>query len=89
MMLVMMLVMFTIVGGVSLVAYRLGTRHLPPASARDQDPRLVEQDERIEQLEDELQRLRDQADFTERLLTERGDAQPGDSLEGDTTDGGQ
>ena len=85
-MLGMMLVMFTIIGGVGLVAYRLGTRQLPPASTPDQDPRLAEQDERIELLEDELQRLRDQADFTEKLLTERGGAQPGDALEGDATD---
>ncbi len=86
MMLVMMLAMFIIVGGVGLVAYRLGSRQLPPASAPDQDPRLAEQDERIELLENELQRLRDQADFTERLLTERGSAQPGDALEGDAPD---
>ncbi len=86
MMLVMMLVMFIIVGGVGLVAYRLGTRQLPPASTPDPDPRLAEQDERIELLEDELQQLRDQADFTEKLLTERGSAQPGAALEGDTPD---
>ena len=86
MMLVMMLVMFMVVGGVGLVAYTLGTRQLLPPSAPDQDPRLAEQDERIELLEDELRRLRDQADFTEKLLTERGGAQPGDALEEDAQD---
>ncbi len=85
-MLGMMLVMFTIIGGVGFVVYRLGTRQLPPASTPDQDPRLAEQDERIELLEDELQQLRDQADFTEKLLTERGSADPGDAPEEDTPD---
>ena len=85
-MLGMMLVMLTIIGGVGLVAYRLGTRQVPPASTPYQDPRLAEQDERIELLEDELQQLRDQADFTEKLLTERGGAPPGDALEGDAPD---
>ena len=85
-MLEMMLVMFTIIGGVGFVVYRLGTRQLPPASTPDQDPRLAEQDERIELLEDELQQLRDQADFTEKLLTERGGAPPRDALEEDAPD---
>ena len=82
----MMLVMFIIVVGVGLVAVRLVTRQLPPASATDQDRRLAEQAEQIEGLEEELQRLKDQADFTEKLLTERGGAQPGDALEGDAPD---
>ena len=85
-MLVMLLLVCTIIGGVGLVAFTLGSRQLPPASAPDQDPRLAEQDERIELLENELQRLRDQADFTEKLLTERGGAQPGDALEEDASD---
>ena len=85
-MLGMMLVMFTIIGGVGFVAYKLGTRSLPPASGSDRNPRLSDQDERIELLEDELQRLRDQADFTEKLLTERGGAPPRDALEEDAPD---
>ncbi len=85
-MLGMMLVMFTIIGGVGLVAFTLGSRQLPPAPPPDQNPRLAEQDERIELLEGELQRLRDQADFTEKLLTERGGSQPEDALEGDAQD---
>ena len=85
-MLVMLLVICTLFGGVGLVAYGLGRRSLPPAPASDQYPRLAEQDERIALLEGELQRLRDQADFTEKLLTERGSAQPGAALEGDTPD---
>ncbi len=76
---VIILAVVMCVGGVGLVAYALGNRQLRPPSAPVQHPRLAEQDERIELLEDELRRLRDQADFTERLLTERGDAQPGDT----------
>ena len=34
-----------------------------------------------ELLEDELQQLRDQADFTEKLLTERSGPPPGEALE--------
>ncbi len=85
-MLVMLLVVCAIVSGVGVVAFTLGTRQLPPAPAPDQNPRLAEQDERIELLEGELQRLRDQADFTEKLLTERGGSQPEDALEGDAQD---
>ncbi len=82
---IMMLAMFIVVL-VGLVAVRLVTRQLPPASTPDQDRRLAEQAERIELLEDELQQLRDQADFTEKLLTERGGAPPGDALEEDAPD---
>ena len=81
---VIILAVVMCVGGFGFVAYALGNRQLRPPSAPDQDPRLAKQDERIELLEGELQRLRDQADFTERLLTERGDAQPGDAQPGDT-----
>jgi len=84
--LVMMFVMFTVIGGVGLVAFKLGTRQLPPPLPPDRSPRLSEQDERIESLEDELQRLRDQADFTEKLLTERSGPEPKDAPEGDGTD---
>ncbi len=85
--LVVILAMFMCAGGVGLVAYTLGTRRLQPPSAPDQDPRLAQQDDRIELLEDELRRVRDQADFTERLLTERGDAQPEDAQEDPQRDG--
>jgi uncharacterized membrane-anchored protein YhcB (DUF1043 family) len=63
---------------VVLVAMRLGTRTLPPSSSAPQDRQLAEQAERIEELEDELRRLKEQADFTERLLTERVDDPPSD-----------
>ncbi len=85
-MLIMMFVLFTVVGGVGLVAFKLGTRQLPPSLPPVQNPRLSDQDERIELLEDELRRLRDQADFTEKLLTERSDPKPEDALEGDAAD---
>ena len=81
-----MLAMLAIVLGVGWVAIRLVTRQLPSASAPDQDRRLAEQAEHIEVLEEELQRVKDQADFTERLLTERGGAQRGDALERDAPD---
>jgi hypothetical protein len=79
----MLLLMCAIITGVGLVAFNLGTRRLPPPSAPNPDFRLSEQDERIEVLELELQRLRDQADFTEKLLSERSGAEPEDALEGD------
>ena len=90
-MLVVILAVVMCVGGAGVVAFALGNRQLRPPSAPVQNPRLAEQDERIELLEDELRRVRDQADFTERLLTERGDAQPGDAqgdTQGDTQEDG-
>ena len=85
-MLIMMFVLFTVVGGVGLVAFKFGARQLPPPLPPGQNPRLSDQDERIELLEDELQRLRDQADFTEKLLSERSGPEPEDTPEGDTSD---
>jgi hypothetical protein len=82
----MMLAMFIIVVGIGLVAVRLVTRQLPLATTPDQDRRLAEQAEHIELLEDELHRVKEQADFTESLLTERAGARPRDALEGDTAD---
>lgn len=67
-----------VLAAIALVVVRLATRQLPPASAPDQDRRLTEQAERIEELEDELRRLKEQADFTERLLTERAEPPPSD-----------
>ena len=82
-----MLVMFIMViglgFGVGLAGFMLGRRQLPPSSAPPQDHRLAEQ---IQLLEDELKRVKDQADFTERLLSERSGSQPGDALEGDAPD---
>ncbi len=85
-MLVMLLLVCSVVVGVSVAAFRLGSRQLPPALPPDRGPRLSEQDERIELLEDELQRLRDQADFTEKLLSERSGPEPEDAPEGDAPD---
>jgi hypothetical protein len=84
-MLIMMSMMAIIVLVVGLVVFKL-TRQLPSSSEPPEDHRLVEQTERIELLEDELQRVKDQADFTERLLTERDGVQPGDALEGNSPD---
>ena len=52
----------------AIVGFMLGKRRLPPAGAVHQDRRLAEQ---VELLEGELQRVKEQADFTEKLLTER------------------
>ena len=54
-----------------VVGFFLGRQRLAPPAGRPEDRRLAEQTERIELLEDELHRVKAQADFTERLLTER------------------
>ena len=72
-MLVMLVTVFGLVCGAGLVGFLLGRHQLRPLTIPPEDRRLAEQDERIELLEDELRRVREQADFTERLLTERGD----------------
>jgi len=82
----MLLLGCSVICGVGVAAFRLGSRQLPPPLSPDRSPRLSEQDERIESLEDELQRLRDQADFTEKLLTERSGPEPKDAPGGDGTD---
>ena len=69
-MLIILIVFFGVVSGAGLVGFMLGRSRLPP-SFPAQDRRLAEQ---VERLEDELQRVKDQADFTERLLTEGGGA---------------
>lgn len=76
---VTMSMMAIIVLVVGLAAFKL-TRQQPSSLAPPEDHRMVEQAERIELLEDELQRVKDQADFTEKLLTER-EAPEEDSLD--------
>ena len=80
---IVMMAMFILAVGVLLLGIKLVTRQLPPASTPDQDRRLAEQAEEIELLRDEVRRLQDQADFTERLLSERSDVHPGDGPERD------
>jgi hypothetical protein len=82
MMLVMFMAVLGVACGVGAAGFMLGSRRLPPSSAAPQDRRLTDQTERIEQLEEELRQVKDQADFTEKLLTERGDARSGDTPEG-------
>lgn len=61
-----------VVVGVALAGTLLKSRQQIGASPNPQtDRRLQEQAERISELEDELARLKEQADFTERLLSER------------------
>jgi hypothetical protein len=67
----MMLVWLVFVLVLGLLVAGLVTRQLPPAPSPDQSRRLADQAEQIERLEDELKRLKEQADFTEKLLTER------------------
>ena len=85
-MLVMVIAFCCFVCSVGCAGFLLGRSRLPPSSTQPQDRRLVEQSERIEILESELRRVRDQADFTERLLTERGGDQSGNVLKEDVPD---
>lgn len=78
---IMMLGWLIILVVAGLVLARLVIRRLPSAPPPDQDRLLARQAERIEALEDELRRVKEQADFTEKLLTERHDSGDGDSAE--------
>ena len=82
-MLVMLIAVLELGCGIGFVGLMLGRRQLPPPSAPPQDRRLAQQ---VELLEEELRRVKDQADFTERLLSERGRGGSGDADEGDTPD---
>lgn len=81
----MMLAWLVLVVVIGLLAVRMVGGRLPSAPTSDQDRRLAEQAEQIEQLEEELRRVKEQADFTEKLLSERRDdvrdrdAEKGDS----------
>jgi hypothetical protein len=81
--LIMVMAVFGLVTGASLIGFMLGRRQLPPAAALGHDRRLAEQ---VELLEEELRRVKDQADFTERLITERGSAEPEDARPFDEPD---
>jgi len=85
-MLIIMSVIALIILGAGVAVYRLRTSQLPSLAAPPEDHRLAEQVERLELLEDELQRVKDQADFTESLLTERDSVQSRDALEGNSSD---
>lgn len=65
-----MLLWLVVLVVLGVAAVRLVTRQLP-ASDADEDRLLANQAEQIEQLEEELRRVKEQADFTEKLLTER------------------
>ena len=84
---VMMLFWLVVMVMLAFATVRLSNRRLPPDSTSHQDGRLAEQAERIEQLEGEVHRLQEQADFTEKLLTERSGSPPRDALDsGDAPD---
>lgn len=72
---VMMLVWLVVVVVLGLAAVRLVARQLPSASKPDEDRLLANQAEQIEELQDELRRVKEQAEFTEKLLTERHDSE--------------
>lgn len=82
MMLVMMLGFFAVIAGVAWIVVTFGRGQLRGPSERP-ELLLTEQAERIASLEDELQRVRDQADFTEKLLSERRGKGAGRPSEGD------
>jgi hypothetical protein len=69
---IMVIAVLSMITGAALVGFLLGRHRLPRPSGQPQDRRLAEQAERIELLEAELSRVKEQADFTERLLSERG-----------------
>lgn len=69
---IFVIVAFALFGGAALTGLMVARMAARP-SLEPSDSRLLEQAERIATLEDELSRLREQADFTERLLTERGE----------------
>lgn len=71
----MMLVWLVVLVLLALVLARLATRQLPSGFQSDSDRRLADQAEEIERLQEEVKRVKEQADFTERLLTERGEAE--------------
>lgn len=75
----MMLATLIVLLAVAFTAMRLVSRELPTGSVSAQERRLAEQAEEIELLKDELRQLKDQADFTEKLLTERSEEPDGDA----------
>lgn len=72
-MLVLMIVVLVAIGfGVTVAGIAAGRRQLhPPPAPGGYERQLAEQAERIDALETELRLLKEQADFTEKLLTER------------------
>lgn len=86
MMLMMVIVILGSVLAIGLMGSAFARRQFPRASSASHDGLLAEQAERIELLEEELRRVRDQADFTERLLTERSRVVPGHEPAKDQSD---
>lgn len=73
MMLIAVITFFVLLAATVFVGTTLVRGQLGSGRASAEDRRLVEQQmERIELLEAELTRLREQVDFTEKLLEERG-----------------
>ena len=83
MMLVMALGFFAVIACAAWIVVGFGRGRLRGPSERPGEQLLEEQAERIALLEDELQRVRDQADFTEKLLSERREEGAGRPFESD------
>lgn len=75
---IIVIVTLGVFGGAALTGFFVGRLASGRSSLPAPDPRLVDQTDRIAALEDELHRVREQADFTERLLTERSVDDEGD-----------
>lgn len=78
---IMMLAFLSLISGAGLIGFLVGRHRLPRPPGQPQDRTLTDQAERIELLESELDRVKEQADFTERLLSER-DGAPMDEASG-------
>lgn len=83
MMLVMALGFFAVIAAAAWMVASFGRGRLRGPTARPGERLLEEQAERIALLEDEVKRVRDQADFTEKLLSERRETGAGRPSEAD------
>lgn len=64
-------VLLAVAGVAGVAGFAAGRGRLEPPPVSSQDRRIAAQADQIETLEEEIRRLRDQADFTEKLLSER------------------
>lgn len=78
----MLVVLVALFAAVFLGVSALRRDQLPPSSP-EADRLLRQQAERIDELEEELRRLQEQADFTEKLLSDRDAKAPGELPPGD------
>jgi Na+-transporting NADH:ubiquinone oxidoreductase subunit NqrB len=79
----MLVVLVALFAAVFLGVSALRRDQLPPSSP-EADRLLRQQAERIDELETQLRLLQEQADFTEKLLSERNEKTPGELPPGDS-----